>query len=193
MCLTWFEFIPFSAPITNSSFVSATSGAAGDLHQTRWVSLWHLTLDARGSVYCPKLWSLNVTICPHDVILVRQGENIPVGLLMRAWASSRLTTQIAQLLIQEALGLHASIHPIEGQFGASPFYALAGCDDFDDPFKRKCGDKETLARLHKRGKIWLVGGVTVALSVLLGVVILKNICMFTYFLGVENTTNQMID
>jgi len=82
-----------------------------------------------------------------------EGENIPVGLLMCAWASSRLTTQIAQLLIQEALGLHASIHPIEGQFGASPFYALAGCDDFDDPFKRKCGDKETV--IHVAMDAWI--------------------------------------
>ncbi|CAL1155665.1 unnamed protein product [Cladocopium goreaui] len=72
---------------------------------------------------------------------------------MCAWASSRLTTQIAQLLIQEALGLHASIHPIEGQFGASPFYALAGCDDFDDPFKRKCGDKETV--IHVAMDAWI--------------------------------------
>ena len=48
-----------------------------------------------------------------------------------------------RLLIQEALGYHAHIHPVLGANGASVIYALAGCLDFDALQDKQCGVNET--------------------------------------------------
>lgn len=65
-----------------------------------------------------------------------------VGFLRCDWASAYLLNEITVLLVQEAVGFHAETHPIVGRFGASPFFALAGCENFDDPQNRRCGEKE---------------------------------------------------
>lgn len=88
-------------------------------------------------------------------ILDNDGKQIPIGLLRCNWASSEIMTEIVQVLIRERLGFHAELHPVNGKFGASPFFALAGCDDFDDTTKRRCGHQETM--VHVAMDAWISG------------------------------------
>ena len=41
---------------------------------------------------------------------------------------------------------------MNGKFGASPFFALAGCDDFDDTTKRRCGHQALGGKRERSGE-----------------------------------------
>jgi len=71
------------------------------------------------------------------------GNDISIGLLEGAWAAGNLTTRIAEVLIQEALGFHAKTHSKLGASGLSLIYGVGGCIDFDNPTNQRCGEKET--------------------------------------------------
>ena len=72
------------------------------------------------------------------------GSDLPIGMLLCAWQSSELLTEMTSILIQEALGYHTIKDPKIGANGASPIYALAGCVDFDNSSvsDKRCGQQE---------------------------------------------------
>ena len=74
----------------------------------------------------------------------KPGNDLPIGMLIGAWQSSELLTEMASILIQEALGYHTIKDPRIGANGASPIYALAGCVDFDNSSlsEKRCGEQE---------------------------------------------------
>ncbi|CAK9094254.1 Ephrin_rec_like domain-containing protein, partial [Durusdinium trenchii] len=82
-----------------------------------------------------------------------QGRNIPVGMLKGGWPSGDLMTEITMVLLREGLGYHAVVDDRLATYGASPIWALAGCENFDDASKRICGETET--KIHVAVDSWI--------------------------------------
>lgn len=83
------------------------------------------------------------------------GIDIPIGIFESNWASSWLLNKLTEMLVQEVMGYHAKVDPRMGANGASCFYALPGCMDFDNKIvaEKQCGINETT--LHISVDSWV--------------------------------------
>ncbi|CAK8993410.1 unnamed protein product [Durusdinium trenchii] len=83
------------------------------------------------------------------------GHDIPIGVFQSNWASSWLLNKLTEMLLQEVMGYHATLDTRMGANGASCFYALPGCLDFDNKIvaEKQCGINETT--LHISVDSWV--------------------------------------
>lgn len=66
-----------------------------------------------------------------------EGESYAVGMWVSNWASSRLSSAIAQILIEEKVGFH--VRTSEGSLTAAQMFAITGCATPADSEDRGCG------------------------------------------------------
>eukprot|EP00913_Durusdinium_trenchii_P000918 g849.t1 len=83
-----------------------------------------------------------------------EGSETRLVLIVDIWHPDLSDAEVKFLRTLQSC-FHAELHPVNGKFGASPFFALAGCDDFDDTTKRRCGHQETM--VHVAMDAWISG------------------------------------